>query len=506
MKKRIFSLLLAAMMLMSLLAGTAFAEKKTYCGNDVSKEVKLTAYVLGDKPIDADMVYEEINKILKETINATIEWKYLSWSEHGTKYPLLFTSQEDFDLIFTAPAWAHYEEIVGMGGFEPITTEWLEKCAPNLLKIIPEAAWAQTMVDGVSYCVPAAEAKLRSEVNAIRGDLLEAAGMTDITSYEELKQFCTWVAEHQDETGVSPYGASTGGLMYQYEEDNGLGLLLGLNYNLMYYNKLEPDNYEVEYLLDQPWFTQYCYDMKELYEAGWWSKDSLASQSTFQENFLQGKAATFRWNVGSVTTFLREAEVVHPEWKVTFVDHQPDAYKQVEPYNNNDMAINTFSSKKDRALMALDVLYSNKEANQLLRYGVEGVHYTLVDEVYFTRTEDNGKYSTNCPAWAIKNPEFALTEYNPNPTEYEIKEAELRKTWKALPHHDLTLFTFDTSNVTTQVSMIHALQAQYFTPLVSGMVDDVDAAIAELRAQLEMAGIQDVLAEAQRQANERKGE
>lgn len=83
----------------------------------------------------------------------------------------------------SALAWAHYEEIVGMGGFEPITTEWLEECAPNLLEIIPEAAWAETLVDGVGYCVPAGEADLRSDVHVVRGDLLEAAGMTDITNY-----------------------------------------------------------------------------------------------------------------------------------------------------------------------------------------------------------------------------------------------------------------------------------------------------------------------------------
>ena len=37
-----------------------------------------------------------------------------------------------------------------------------------------------------------------------------------------------------------------------------------------------------------------------------------------------------------------------------------------------------------------------------------------------------------------------------------------------------------------------------------GMVDDVDAAIEALRSQLEMAGIRDVLEEAQRQADQRK--
>lgn len=507
MKKRILSLLLVAAMLMSLLPA-AFADATEYCGNDVSEPLTLVAYMLGDEQIDGSLVYEEINKILKETINATIEWKYLSWSEHGTKYPLLFTSQEDFDLIFTAPAWAHYEEIVGMGGFEPITNEWLEKCAPNLLEIIPEAAWAETLVDGVGYCVPAGEADLRSDVNAVRGDLLEAAGMTDITNWEEFAQFCNWVAEHQSETGVSPYGPSSGGLLYEYEERNELGLLLGLNYDLLFYHKLDPDNFTVEYLLDQEWFPDYCKDMKALYEAGWWSKDSLASTSTFQENFLQGRAATFRWNVGSVLNFLREADAAHPEWKVTYVDHQPEAYKQVEAYNNNDIAINAFSNKKDRALMALDVLYSNKEANRLLRYGIEGVHYTLADDGHFARTEQSDRYvaGANCPSWAIKNIAFKLEEYNPNPTIYETKYEEDLKVWEALPYHELTLFTFDTSSVTTQISMINALQAQYYTPLMCGMVDDVDAAIATLRAQLDMAGMQDILAEAQRQADARKPE
>lgn len=103
-----------------------------------------------------------------------------------------------------------------------------------------------------------------------------------------------------------------------------------------------------------------------------------------------------------------------------------------------------------------------------------------------------------------QNPAHKLTAYNPNPTEYAIKEAALRETWVEIPYHALMQFNFDTSNVTTQISMISAIQAQYYTPLVSGMVDDVDAAIAELRAQLEMADIQDVIDEAQRQANERK--
>ena len=59
-------------------------------------------YLLGDGAADVDLVYGEISKILEENINAsTVD--FLSWAEHDTKYPLLFSSGENFDLIFTAP-------------------------------------------------------------------------------------------------------------------------------------------------------------------------------------------------------------------------------------------------------------------------------------------------------------------------------------------------------------------------------------------------------------------
>jgi len=75
---------------------------------DTSEYVELTMYLIGDRTPDFDEVYAEINKILKEEVNATVNVKFLSWGEHDTKYSLLFSSGEDFDLIFTASSWCHY--------------------------------------------------------------------------------------------------------------------------------------------------------------------------------------------------------------------------------------------------------------------------------------------------------------------------------------------------------------------------------------------------------------
>ena len=71
-------------------------------------------------------------------------------------------------------------------------------------------------------------------------------------------------------------------------------------------------------------------------------------------------------------------------------------------------------------------------------------------------------------------------------------------------HHSHVLegFTFDNTNVASQVAAVEANIETYYNPLVNGLVDDVDATIEQFRAALESAGIQDVLDEMERQKEE----
>ena len=60
-------------------------------GIDLSEHVDLTMYLLGDRSADFDEVYGEINKILEDKLNCSINVEFLSWGEHDTKYSLLFS-------------------------------------------------------------------------------------------------------------------------------------------------------------------------------------------------------------------------------------------------------------------------------------------------------------------------------------------------------------------------------------------------------------------------------
>ena len=176
----------------------------TYKGIDISKEVKLKMYLLGDRTKDFDLVYSEINKILKEKVNATVEVDFLSWSDHDTRYSLLFSGGEDFDLIFTASSWGHYEETASMGGFYELTEDFIKTYAPDIWEVVPEAGWSQALVDNKVYMVPNYQNEFAVHVLAVRGDLMEKYGFSDITSWNQLIDFYEKVAEN--ETGITPLG------------------------------------------------------------------------------------------------------------------------------------------------------------------------------------------------------------------------------------------------------------------------------------------------------------
>jgi hypothetical protein len=99
---------------------------------------------------------------------------------------------------------------------------------------------------------------------------------------------------------------------------------------------------------------------------------------------------------------------------------------------------------------------------------------------------------------------LSRTEFVPNPTALDRKFDEILARWNAnvKPAHPLDGFTFDKSNVTTELSIVDSLVAEYYTPLISGMAGDAATAMAALKRQLDNAGMAKVVNEVNRQAAE----
>lgn len=524
MRKRLLSVFFIMTLVVSLLAGCAGKKDdassdnsgdakgtsaaqggKTYNGIDISKSETITLYLLGDRTKDFDKVYEKINGILKEKLNATVDVKFLSWSEHDKKYPLLFSGGDDFDLIFTASGWGHFEQTVSMGGFEPLKQDFIQKYAPEIWKTVPTVAWDQATVKGDIYMVPNYQKEFGADVLAVRGDLMKKYGYKEITSWDQLIAFYGDIAAN--EKGITPLGVNGAALQYPYLLDHRVAKLQGTPSELFLYKMDEPGDPSITYALDWDGFADYCKAVKGMYDKGFWSADSLATKEQRQEGFLKGTAASFAWNTGSVTNFVNQANKEHPEWNATLYDISPDVSKKIQPYINNGVAINAASKKKERAMMVLNEFYTNKQINDLASLGIEGVHWKAVGDKQFTRLDAEKDYGvdSNCN-WGWTNFDLKRTESIENPTPADIQKDKIVKAWEGniKPDHLYDGFVFNPENVKSEMAAVDSVVQQYYTPLMCGMAGDVDKAIADLRKQLDNAGIQRISNEIKKQAEEYK--
>lgn len=517
--KRVLALLLGTAMTVGMLAGcgssadqkntsaetagdTAGTKAEGESGStDTSEHLDLKMYLLGERTPDFDEVYGKINEILEEKLNCSISVDFLSWGEHDTKYSLLFSSQEDFDLIFTASGWAHYEQTVALGGFEPLSEEFIKTYAPGIWEVVPEMAWEQAKIDGTIYMVPNYQNEFGQDVIAVRGDLMEKYGIKDIASWDDLKAFYMACAESGD--GIY---ASLGGPWYQYFQSKGMTTLGGApkSGEMVLYHTQDPTDTNLYYILDWDGFADYCKQAKEMADAGCWSTDVLNSNDERQAGLLTGRTASMIWNMGSCATYAKQANNENAGWNVTMCDPVTDLPKKVNSYINNGVAINANSKHKERAMMVLNEFYTNPDIYDLAMLGIEGKHWEAVgDDQYKILDESGYGVSSNCN-WGWNNADITRTEYHETRTALDDTHDAMKAAWEAdiKQEHVLDGFNFDSTKVSSQVAAVDANITTYYDPLVNGLVDDVDATIDQFKQALEAAGIREIMAEMETQAAE----
>lgn len=478
---------------------TASSEGGEKSAVDTSEHVDLTMYLIGDRTPDFDEVYGKINEILEQKLNCSLKVEFLSWGEHDAKYSLLFSSQEDFDLIFTASSWCHYEQTVALGGFAPMSEEFIQTYAPDIWKVVPEMAWDQAKIDGTIYMVPNYTNEFGQDVIAVRGDLMKKYGFDEIANWDEMMKFYKACAAD----GIY---ASQGGPWFQYFQTQGYSTTGGApkGGELVLYNAQNPDNLEFTYVVDWDGFRDYCVQMKELADAGCWSSDVLNSGDERQTGLLTGRTACMIWNTGSCMKFAKQANAENPDWNVTILDPVTSQPKKVNSYINNGVAINATSKNKERAMMVLNEFYTNPDVYDLAMLGIEGKHWKAVgDDQYKVIDETNYGVSSNCN-WGWNNADITRKEFIENRTALDDTYDALQEAFNnnIKPAHVYDGFNFDSTEVSTQFAAVEAALGNYYNPLINGLVDDVDKSIAEMKSALESAGIQTILDEMNKQAKE----
>lgn len=469
--------------------GTIVATPEMYPGVDLSDPYTVNMYLIGDTPNDWEKVLGLVNDYLKP-FNTELAVTFMSWSDYQTMYSLVLAGGEQVDLIFTAP-WCYMYTEAAKGTLYELTDDFIATNMPLANKYQDKESWSETTISGKTIAVPSNVAQPMGKIVAIRKDLADKHGIGELKTWDDYKNFMLTMAEKETpESGI--YGLASSGdnneLWDVYRQQFDTFLALDSDYFDMIYSWDGdlPEKDEIKLVYETDEFRAYAKDMKEMADAGCWSRSALTNTVTDDDAFGALQGASIAWN-GSVVTYVRQAEGSEGV-ECAIYDLTTDHFVGCEAFSNNDMAIAAGSKNPARAAMVLDLMKFDTYLNRLLLLGVEGEHYSIDDEGHYTELEKSSDYAAFAisASWAIKNGE--VSEAGADPRMQAVSDE-----WEKRVQNNPTItFVFDTTPVDSYMASVKTVLMDYVPMLELGLVDDVDATVDELIQKCYDAGFQTV--------------
>lgn len=464
---------------------------------DTSKEVNLVLYLWGGEGVANKEILGKLNEKLKASINTTIEVKYIDWGDIATKYPLLWSSGEQFDMAYvSATANVPYATLVKQDALYDIT-DMVQKYAPTLNTELADK-WDSMKVDGKIYGVPNSYSEYTSYGFVTRKDLMDKYSVSSIGSIADMEKYMDAAVAD----GWTPLNGSSNlanDLYRMFVGTTGGWLNApGLPTSQLYLATDKADTSKIFHPAFTDEFEAFAVKMNEWAKKGYWSTDILSASQDDKDNFYNGLSAAYishqpDWT-GNYGNQLTKLPGVDTEFYCF-----PEANGKIVKASGvgNGTGISKNSKYPERALMVIEKLMTDKECYDLFQYGIEGKQYVLEDGKIkqpenFDATVNGGGFA----AWAFRTDKLNIPAATEDPRRYTLNEA-----WASVSIDDPFVgFTFDSTPVSSELSAIANVDAQLGIQILLGKTSkDPKEAVAEYRKQLEAAGINNVIDEVNKQ-------
>lgn len=510
MKKSIksFQLLLVAILILSVLAAcssnnTNNSGNKNNSGNnststavpneDASAEdtelkhynLTMAVPVFGAVPADLQIVQDEINKITEQKINTTITILPVSIGTWGQQLNLMMSGGEKLDLAYMFAQM--YSGAAATGQLHPLN-DLLASHGQGAVDAVGADYMKVASIDGETYGVPITGAYATASGIAMRKDLVEKYNIdvSSIKTLEDLEPIFQLIKDN--EPGMSPLASGlTSPLEYHRSFDrlgDRLGVLPDYDNNFQVVNWFESEEYAEQVGLMHRWF-----------KAGYINKDAATSQTTVEEIMKADKAFSFL----SVHKPDIPAGLTRNVGKEIVLIPLSPAYSTTADAMVGLWSVAHHSENPERAMMFLDLLYTDPEITNLLMWGIEGKHYVKVSDTQVNYPEglDSTTVAYSFNAMFVGNPMNGYTFHTDDPNLWEqVKEFNASAIRSAAFG-----FSFNAAPVENERTAINNVIEQYRKVLETGSVDPASK-LAEFNTKLKAAGMDKFIAEKQKQLDE----
>ncbi|TYT77987.1 ABC transporter substrate-binding protein [Treponema phagedenis] len=468
--------------LVGMLAAAALFGFITCGGGGSDSKGKLVWWTIGGTPKDLAPVLDEANNYVKDKLGgATFEMKYSDWGEFNEKMSKIINTGEPYDICFTC-SWANpYIQNAKNGAFYPLD-ELLETEAKDLKAFIPDVLWDSAKVDGKIYAVPTYKDTAFAPYWAFNKDDLDALNLraedfewkpneeSSLDSMRRLEK--AFDAYKKANPNKYPLQLNKDGWAGMFDEFDMLTPPVGVAFS------------DKSGKIICPLETKVLQDKWDLLVE--WNK----------KGYINPDAATLQENIKVLFLFgghgFPYADVAY--WSGNYPCKAVLRYKPYFTTGSAQGSMNAISAQSKNpkeALKLLELVNLDPKVRNLLAYGIEGKHYKKTGD---TSIEFIDKKSYDVPAFS-QGTFFTTYTVDPAPPQMWKAVQEFNQNVEGSP---ILGFSFDPTPIETELALVKAEWEKYDSFVRLGLKSRTEI-YDEMMANLKAAGLDKIIAEAQKQ-------
>lgn len=497
MKRKIVSVFLTAALAASMLAGCGNSDSGSAKSSSTASGVEDTASVLKDgkdteirivfpgsssSPASLTEVEDGINKIISGKIDAHVKLDILEWGVFSEQENLMLSSGEDVDIVFlinNIATSAASGQILDISKY----MDNYGKDVENAMGQYIDACY----IGNALYGLPTYHEYAQRGGLVCNADLFAETGFTE----DDVKKVLDKVKElHPDIDCLVPPEAKAGMLKYYWGGtfDQIVSNMVGV------YND-GSDGTTVHNIYDTDEFRELAEKAYEWNQKGYFIADANTITETRQTFLKTGDAFGY---IGMIHPGTKTQEMTNAGINITTlpITKQGCGTSSVACFQYS-VAASTDSPEKSVAV--LNEIYSNADIQNLLRYGIEGKDYEMKSEnvAGYPEGVDGSTAGWVNETWLTGNGSLAYA-WETDPEDIWDEYKEYNDGAQFSPAYG---FSYDSSNVKTEITAVQNVLDKYTATIYSGMSDPATT-VDEFNKELESAGINVIVEDVQKQLDD----